>query len=317
MSEAMPDDLERGFRKSAPTFEARVSTESDCRAYWNKARWGGKLACAKCQSKRVWTIRDGTPFAGADYHHQTSLTSRTVLEKTGMALKMWFRAIFEVSARRTGISAKDLQRIIGFGSSETARTWLHKLRSVMVRSDSEPFGPFIEIEYALVGGRGGTYHELVPAAESGSRVLLVHTANDEAGDCRRFPEAEVGSDAAVTTDGHAICSATNPGDRPNNAIVQKKSEKRGADAVQACDWTISLLKRWLFGTHAGAVRPKRLRAYLDEFDFSHNRRNTAGVARIAACVIASVAAKPPLTMKALSRMTKPHRRFASTLAELA
>jgi len=35
---------------------------------------------------------------------------------------------------------------------------------------------------------------------------------------------------------------------------------------------ISLLKRWLDGTHHGAVRPEHLQAYLDEFAFRFNRR---------------------------------------------
>jgi hypothetical protein len=53
----------------------------------------------------VWTIREGTTFECAECGHQTSLTSGTLLEKTHKPLKMWFRAIFEVSTRRTGISA--------------------------------------------------------------------------------------------------------------------------------------------------------------------------------------------------------------------
>ena len=48
--------------------------------------------------------------------HQTSLTSGMLLEKTRKPLKRWFRAVFEISTRRTGISAKDLQRSMGFGS---------------------------------------------------------------------------------------------------------------------------------------------------------------------------------------------------------
>ncbi len=64
-----------------------------------------------------------------------------MLEKTHYPLKMWFRAIFEITTRRTGISAKDLQRIMGFGSYKTAGAWLHKLRAAMVRSNSEPMGP--------------------------------------------------------------------------------------------------------------------------------------------------------------------------------
>lgn len=35
---------------------------------------------------------------------------------------------------------------------------------------------------------------------------------------------------------------------------------------------ISLLKRWLPGTHQGRVSPKHLQHYLDEFVFRHNRR---------------------------------------------
>ena len=116
MTDTMPDDLWRDFPKSAPAFEARFKTEDDCRAYWIKARWGGKPACAKCASTRVWTIREGATFECADCGHQTSLTSGTVLEKTRKPLKMWFRAIFEISTRRTGISAKDLQRIMGFAA---------------------------------------------------------------------------------------------------------------------------------------------------------------------------------------------------------
>ena len=118
------------FRKTATEFEARFATEEDCRDYWIAARWGGKPACAKCASTRAWTIRDGSTFECADCGHQTSLTSGTLLEITRKPLKVWFRAVFEISTRRTGISAMDLQRILGFGSYETAWTWLHKLRAL-------------------------------------------------------------------------------------------------------------------------------------------------------------------------------------------
>ena len=53
-------------------------------------------------------------------------------------IKVWFRAVFEISSRRNGISAKELQRIMGFGSYKTAWTWLHKLRAAMVRPDRQP-----------------------------------------------------------------------------------------------------------------------------------------------------------------------------------
>jgi hypothetical protein len=36
----------------------------------------------------------------------------------------------------------------------------------------------------------------------------------------------------------------------------------------------SLLKRWLLGTHQGAVQPSQLAYYLDEFTFRFNRRTS-------------------------------------------
>jgi hypothetical protein len=113
------------------------------------------------------------------------------------------------------------------------------------------------------------------------------------------------------TDGHAGYNEKSLDQRPHEAIVQTKAERRKADAVQGCHWTISLLKRWLLGTHAGAVKPKHLQAYLDEFAFRHNRRKTNGVCRIAARVIERLVARPPLTMRKIIDQTKPYRRFAS------
>ena len=312
MTQVMPDDLWRDFPKTATDFDERFATEEDCRAYWIQARWGGNPACAHCSSTRVWTIREGSTFECAACGHQTSLTAGTLLEKTHKPLKMWFRAIFEISTRRTGISGKDLQRIMGFGSYKTAWSWLHKLRAAMVRSDSEPLGPFVQLDEALVGGKGGPHKELVlVAAEANGRVRLAHVENNDKGTCKSFADGQIATDAHVVTDGHASYDTKSLGKRPHEAVVQTKAERREHDAVQGCHWTISLLKRWLIGTHAGAVSDKHLQAYLDEFAFRHNRRKTNGVGRIAARVIESLVAQPPMTMRNLIDGTRRCRWFGS------
>jgi transposase-like protein len=310
MTQHTPDDLWRDFPKTATEFERRFATEEDCRAYWIEARWGGKPACARCGSTYVWTIRDGTTFECRDCDHQTSLTAGTLLEKTRKPLKMWFRAVFEISTRRTGISAMDLMRIMGFGSYKTAWTWLHKLRAALVRPDREPLGPFVEMDEALVGGKGGPHKELVlVAAEAGGRVRLAHAETNDKATLKRFADGQVAPDARVTTDGLASYDADSLGKRPHEAKVQTKVERRESDAVQTCHWTISLLKRWLLGTHAGAVAPKHLQAYLDEYAFRHNRRRTNGVGRIAARVIEQLVIRQPLTMRSQIDDTRRCRWF--------
>jgi len=312
MTQHTRDDLWRDFPKTATEFEARFATEEDCRAYWIEARWGGKPACARCHSTRVWSERDGFLFECADCGHQTSLTSGTLLEKTRKPLKMWFRAVFEISTRRTGISAKDLQRIMGFGSYKTAWSWLHKLRAGMVRPEREPLGPFVQVDETLVGGKGGPHKELVlVAAEADGRVRLAHAENNDEGTIERFAEGQIAADARVVTDGHAGYNKRSLDKRPHDMVVQTKTERRESDALQGCHWTTSLLKRWLLGTHAGAVRAKHLQAYLDEFAFRHNRRKTIGVGRIAARVIEQLVAREPLPMRKIIDETTRCRWFPS------
>jgi ISXO2-like transposase domain len=210
---------------------------------------------------------------------------------------------------------------MGFGSYKTAWSWLHKLRAAMVRSDSEPLGPFVQVDEALaklVGGKGGPHKELVlVAAEAGGRVRLAHVDNNDKGTMKRFADGQIASDAHVVTDGHAGYDAKSLGKRPHDAVVQTKAERRDNDAVQGCHWTISLLKRWLIGTHAGAVRDKHLQAYLDEFAFCHNRRKTNGVGRIAARVIEKLVAHPPRTMRQIIDQSRRCPWFASNQAAAA
>src|SRR5947207_5530731 len=312
MRQAMPDDLWRDFPKTATAFETRFATEEDCRAYWIAARWGGEPSCARCNSTRVWTIRDGTTFECADCGHQTSLTSGTLLEKTRKPLKVWFRAIFEISTRRTGISAKDLQRIMGFGSYKTAWSWLHKLRAAMVRPDREPLRPFGQAAETLVGGKGSPHKELVlVAAEANGRVRLAHADNNDEGTLKSFADSQIASDTHVVTDGLASYNSDSLAERPHQAIVQTKQERHEHDALQTCHRTNSHRKRWLPGTHSAALPPKHLQAYLDEFAFRHNRRKTNGVGRIAARTIEQLVARPPLTMRMLIDQTPRCRWFAS------
>lgn len=97
--------------------------------------------------------RDGVSSAPRACGHQTSLTSGTVLEGTRKPFKVWFRAVFEGSSRRAGISARELQRILGFGFYETAWTWLHTIRGSLVRTGRERLDDNVEVGEAFVGGK--------------------------------------------------------------------------------------------------------------------------------------------------------------------
>ena len=59
-----------------------------------------------------------------------------------------------------------------------------------------------------------------------------------------------------------------------NEKILRPTLELGENLLPRCHRVASLLKRWLLGTHQGAVRPKQLDYYLDEFTFRFNRRNS-------------------------------------------
>jgi len=63
----------------------------------------------------------------------------------------------------------------------------------------------------------------------------------------------------------------------------------------------SLLKRWLLGTHQGAVRPKQLDYYLDEFTFG----SIAGTRNLAASCSIGWLSKCSSRAKSLRHIVQP------------
>ena len=83
---------------------------------------------------------------------QVSLIAGTIFEQSKKPLAMWFRAIFDVTASKQGISAAEMQRKLGLGSYQTAWSWLQKIRTATVRPNREPLSGEVEIDESYLGG---------------------------------------------------------------------------------------------------------------------------------------------------------------------
>jgi transposase-like protein len=214
---------------------------------------------------------------------------------------MWFRAIWEMSARKNGISAKELQRILGFGSYETAWTWMHKLRRCTRRRDRAPLHDEVEVDESYVGrttrtrGRGTGKALIVIAAERKGRTRLEHATGFREPDMAGFISRNIAPSATVITD--SLQSYTKKAVRPRThcRFNVKKLDLKVEDPLQQCHRIANLLKRWLLGTYHGGASRKHLPSYLEEFSFRFNRRKTRGVGRIAARLIQQVISLPPIT----------------------
>jgi transposase-like protein len=194
---------------------------------------------------------------------------------------MWW-----VTSQKNGASALGLQRILGLKSYETAWTWLHKLRRAMVRPGRDLLTGRIEVDETYLGGieegvigrhREGKALIVVAAQEDGAgigRIRMRQIPNASAENLLAFVRDSIQPGTVIHTDGwRGYCGATAQG-FVHDVTKLKKYMEPASELLPRVHRVISLLKRWLMGTHQGAVSHKHLDYYLDEFTFRFNRRKS-------------------------------------------
>jgi transposase-like protein len=103
-----------------------------------------------------------------------------------------------------------------------------------------------------------------------------------------FLSENVAQPATVATDGwsgYAGLAAAGYAHEPVNLAA---SWGDAALRLPAIHLVFGLAKRWLLGTHHGAVSKKRLPSYLDEFTFRFNRRTATSIAHRFARVVEQI-----------------------------
>ncbi len=271
------------FPRTTLDFESWFATEEDCREYLFQMRWPNGFCCPRCGNCTGWyTGRDLYRCGRCDF--QVSVTAGTIFQDTKKPLKLWFRAMWYVTSQKQGISALGLQRVLGLGSYETAWTWLHKFRRAMVRPGRDRISGTVEVDEIYIGGvkkgkrgRGadGKTMVLIAAQEDGRRIGRIRLQRvSDASEACLIPAVKmcVEPGSLVRTDGWTGYSSLSS----NNYVhrVVRKNADVGDNLLPLVNRVASLLKRWLIGTHQGAVRASHLDYYLDEYTFRFNRRTS-------------------------------------------
>jgi len=271
------------YPKTILEFESRFATEDACREYLFKLRWPNGFRCPRCQGERSWLTQRGLLVCSVCGYH-ASLRAGTIFQGSRKPLKMWFRTIWWVTSQKTGASALGLQRVLGLGSYQTAWTWLHKLRCAMVRPGRDRLTGTVEVDETYIGGekpgkrgRGaeGKSLVLVAAQEDGRRVgrIRLRRVQDASADSLEPSVVEaVEPGAIIRTDGWPGYSGLKA--RGYRHEIVRPSASVGDELLPLVHRVSSLLKRWLMGTHQGAVSHEHLDYYLDEFTFRFNRRTS-------------------------------------------
>jgi len=176
-----------------------------------------------------------------------------------------------------------LQRVLGLGSYKTAWAMLHKLRRAMVRPGRDRLSGVVEVDETYWGGQeegviGRLTHDkaliAVAAEEDGrglGRIRLRRIADLTKATLHGFIGQSIEPDSTVRTDGLKTYRGLKG--YVHDRQVQR-DQPEGEHLMPRVHRVVSLLKRWLMGTHQGAVGHDHLDYYLDEFTFRFNRRKS-------------------------------------------
>jgi transposase-like protein len=312
----MDDELLQGLPNDLPSFLARFGSDAQCRDYLFRARWPAGFRCAGCGHERAYSHKLRLIEECTACGRQHSLRAGTIFEQTKTGLAKSFLAIYLVTSSKGGISAMELQRQMGFGSYQTAWSWLHKIRKAMVRPERTPLAARVEADETYLGGprpgtpgRGaGGKSKVAGAVESGrgaargrrlGRLRLAVVADVSARRLEGFLAAAVARSATIATDGWAGYGRLAAKGYAHEPLNLSASWGDAALRLPAIHLVFGLAKRWLLGTHHGAVSAKHLPAYLDEFVFRFNRRTARNLSHRFARVVQQAVRTRPVTYHAL------------------
>ena len=116
--------MNEDYPKSLLEFEERFANEGACLSYLSQLRWANGFVC---------------PVEGAMHgrHVTVSFTAVNVDDKPHQQRVQFFIG---------------RERILGFGSYQTAWEWLHKLRRAMVRPSRNALSGVVEVDETYIGG---------------------------------------------------------------------------------------------------------------------------------------------------------------------
>ncbi len=284
------------------------ASETACREYLQRLRWPDGVRCPDCASMKIWPMKP--PFyrcsqCGYDF----TITAGTLFADTHKPLRLWFEAIWYVTNQKLGASALGVQRVLGLGSYRTAWNWLHKLRRAMVRPGRDRLAGMVQTDETFIGGpqpgkrgRGaaGKSLVLITAQADGrkiGRIRMARIADASAGSLESAVQQAVEPGTRIQTDGWPGYSGLKALGYKHQVI--RPATELGENLLPWVNRVASLLKRWLLGTHQGAVRPAHLDYYLDEFTFRFNRRTSRSRGLLFYRLMQQAVALEPVLGKAL------------------
>lgn len=271
-------------------FEATFTDEEACRRYLIARRWPNGVHCPRCGNAKVYALASGHHWqceACQVNGYRFSHIAGTIFENTNKPLREWFRVTHLMLTSKKGISALQIQRVMGFGSYGTAHSMCHKIRAALIEPETK-LGGIVEVDETFVGGKAKNKHWIKrdgkPGPTASGKVAVVGAVKRKGNVIARVIEnvkqatLEAFVNEAVSEKVSLLCTDQwvgykNLGDKFPHSMVDHAKHQYvvGAVHTQTIEGFWSIFKRGIVGSFHKVSR-KYLPLYVAEFQFRYNNR---------------------------------------------
>ena len=260
----------------------RYSSDDACRDLLENLRWPNGVACPRCGSTGISTIKGRRVYDCNDCRYQFSVTAGTIMHDSHLPLRKWFVAIYLMCESKKGVSALQLHRTLGV-ARRTAWYLSHRIRAAMANDPLE--GPtlvgVVEVDETLVGGKApgkghgyrGNKFWVAGAIQRDGNVRLEKVPNVRRTTLHDFINRTVkdGADAIYTDELKSYIGIED--DETRHETVNHSAEEWvvGDVHTNSIEGVWSLFKRSIMGSFH-KVSMKHIDRYLSELEWRFNNR---------------------------------------------
>ena len=268
--------------------------EAKAREHLESIRWASGPFCPHCADTENVTRLDGKSHRTGLHQCNScrghfTVTTGTVMESSHIPLNKWVMGFHLMCASKKGMSALQIQRMLGLGSYRTAWFMVHRIREAMRSGGMAPpmggKGKVVEIDETYIGKKkgakvrsGGSHkHAVLTLVERGGGSRSFHVDGTTHIDILPVVRANIDRETRVVTDEARVYIHLDNVFKSHSTVNHSLGEYvRGNVHTNTVEGFYSVFKRGMKGVYQHCSE-QHLHRYVAEFDFRYSNRVALGV----------------------------------------